>query len=162
MHAVDICICGDHHIIIAQGVEAVLDIEGVLEEVELLILIDHLFGQAKAVERLSTKAEYSLGIDVARLGDRTTRGVALRDEKGRLQAHSAIFFIFFVAVVSAAVTQLFVVEVGGLGALGGELLDACYLFALTAQTAECASGVLGQYLDFYVKNHPTPFSQNPI
>ena len=55
VHTVYIGIGGHDHLVVSKVVEAVLDVQGSLKEVELLILIDHLFRQAEAVEWLTTK-----------------------------------------------------------------------------------------------------------
>ena len=44
VHAVDIGIGSHDHLVIAQCVESVLDVKGCLQEVELLVFVDHLFG----------------------------------------------------------------------------------------------------------------------
>jgi hypothetical protein len=69
VHAVDIGIGGDDDLVVSQSVEAVLNVECSLQQIELLVLIDHLFCQAETVERLAAQAEHRLRVDVAALGD---------------------------------------------------------------------------------------------
>ena len=54
VHAVDIGIGGHDDLVIAQRVETVLDVESCLQEVELLVLIDHFLRQAIGVQRFSS------------------------------------------------------------------------------------------------------------
>ena len=49
VHSVNIGIGSHNHLIISQSVQSVLDIESCLEQVELLVLVNHLLGQAIAV-----------------------------------------------------------------------------------------------------------------
>jgi hypothetical protein len=53
-----------------------------LEQVELLVFIHNLLGQAMAVEGLALEAEHGLGLRVAGLGDGPAGAVALGDEEG--------------------------------------------------------------------------------
>ena len=80
MHTVHIGIGSHNHLIISQRVHALLNIEGSLEQIELLVLIDHLFRQAKGVQGLSSQREDGLGVHVATLGDRTTGRVTLSNK----------------------------------------------------------------------------------
>ena len=54
VHAVDISIRSHDDLIISEGVETFLDVEGGLQQVELLVLVDHLFRQTKTVQRLTS------------------------------------------------------------------------------------------------------------
>ncbi len=49
VHSIYIGIGSHNHLIISQSVQSVLDIEGCLEQVELLVLVNHLLGQTIAV-----------------------------------------------------------------------------------------------------------------
>jgi hypothetical protein len=60
VHAVHIGIGGDDDAVVAQAVHAVLDVERGLDQVELLVLVHHLLGEAVAVERLALEAEHGL------------------------------------------------------------------------------------------------------
>ena len=53
MHAVDISIGGHYNLVVAQRVEAVLYVERSLQEVELLVFINHLLGKSERVEGFS-------------------------------------------------------------------------------------------------------------
>ena len=119
MHAVDIGIGGDNHLVVAQVVHILLDIERSLKQVELLVLVDHLFGQPVAVERLAAQRKDGLRAHVAALGDRTRGRVALGDEDHRLFGQ-----LVLVGAVYLAVAQFLVVERNLLGRLARLLLDA--------------------------------------
>ena len=119
VHAVDIGIGGDDDLLVAQVVHLLLDVERRLQQVELLVLVDDLFGQPEAVERLAAQREDRLRAHVAALGDRARRRVTLRDEDHRLLGQLAA-----VRAVDLAVAQLAVVERDLLGRLAGLLLDA--------------------------------------
>ena len=55
MHAIHVGIRGHDDLIISECVETVLNIEGSLQEIEFLVLIDHLLGKAKGVEGFSAE-----------------------------------------------------------------------------------------------------------
>ena len=67
VHAVHIGIGRNNHLVVTQCVESVLDVEGCLEQIELLILVYHLLGQSVRVERLASQGEHSLRVDIATL-----------------------------------------------------------------------------------------------
>ena len=69
MHAVNIGIRSHYHLIISEGVQTLLDIQCSLQEVELLILIDHLLGESEGVQGFSTQREHCLCIHITALGD---------------------------------------------------------------------------------------------
>ncbi len=71
VHPVGIGIGCDDHLVVAQFVHALFDVERRLQQVELLVLIDNLLGESEAVERLATEAEDRLVVRVAALGDGT-------------------------------------------------------------------------------------------
>ncbi len=53
MHTVDVGIGSDNNFIIPQTVQSVFNIEGGLQQVEFLVLINDLFSQAVAVKRFT-------------------------------------------------------------------------------------------------------------
>ena len=120
MHAIDIGIGGHDDFVVAQSVEAVLDVEGRLQEVELLVLVDHLLGQSEAVERLAAQREDGLRVHVAALGDAAAGRVALGDE----DAGVLLLVALGVVEVDAAVAQLAVVQIGLLATFAGQLCHA--------------------------------------
>ena len=67
VHAIDIGIGSDDDLVVSQVVEPVLYVESCLQEIELLVLIDHLLCQSEGVERLAPEREDSLRVDVSRL-----------------------------------------------------------------------------------------------
>ena len=69
MHAVHIGIGGHDYLIISESVQAILDIQGRLQKVELLVLIHHLLGESEGVEGFASEREHRLGVHVAALGD---------------------------------------------------------------------------------------------
>jgi hypothetical protein len=56
VHAVHVGVGGDDDLVVAQAVEAVLDVQRGLEEVKLLVLVDDLLGEAVGVERFALSA----------------------------------------------------------------------------------------------------------
>ena len=125
MHAVDVGIGGDDDLVVAQPIEALLDVERGLEQVKFLVLVDDLLGEAVGVERLALEGEDGLRLHVARGGERAGGGVALDDEERALLGARVL-----VAEVQAAVAQLAVVQRGFLGAFAGDVADAGEFLAL--------------------------------
>ena len=134
VHAVHVGIGSHDDLVVAQPVQTVLNVERGLQEVELLIFVDHFFRQPEAVERLAAQREHGLRAHVAAFGDRAAGGVALGDEDGGVEARVALVVFLFptlalgfgrgVVEVDAAVAQLAVVEVGLLGALACQFRNA--------------------------------------
>ena len=69
VHAVHVGVGRDDDLVVAQAVEAVLDVERGLEKVELLVLVDDFFREAVGVERLAIQREDGLRLHVARGGE---------------------------------------------------------------------------------------------
>ena len=46
VHTIHIGIGGNYHLVVAQGVETILNVERSLKQIELLVLVDHLLGQS--------------------------------------------------------------------------------------------------------------------
>ena len=105
VHTIDIGIGCDDHLVVAQVVHILFDVQRCLQQIELLVVVNHLLGQSEAVQRLTAQREDSLSLHVAALGDRTRRRVTLRDEDHRL-----LGTIVLVAEVNLAIAQLLVVE----------------------------------------------------
>ncbi len=125
VHAVHVGVGGDDDPVVAQAVEALLDVQGGLEEVELFVLVDDFFREAVGVERLALQREHGLRLDVARGGEGAGGGIALDDEERAL-----LGALVAIAEVKAAVAELAVVERGLLRALASEAADARQLLAL--------------------------------
>ena len=119
VHAVHIGVGGDDHLVVTQVLHVLLDVERRLQEVELLVLVDHLLREPVTVQRLAPQREDRLRTHVARGGDRTRGRVALRNEDHRLLGQ-----LVLVREVDLAVAQLAVVERDLLGRLARLLLDA--------------------------------------
>ena len=119
VHAVHIGVGGDDHLVVTQVLHVLLDVERRLQEVELLVLVDHLLREPVTVQRLAPQREDRLRAHVARGGDRTRGRVALRNEDHRLLGQ-----LVLVREVDLAVAQLAVVERDLLGRLARLLLDA--------------------------------------
>ena len=122
VHAVNIGIGSHYHLIITKRVETVLYVESCLQKIELLVLVDHLLGEAEGVEGFSAKREHGLCVHVATFGDASTGGVALGDE----DAGFLLALVLDIGVMDAAVAQLAVMQVGLLGALAGQLGHSCH------------------------------------
>ena len=67
VHAVDIGIGSHDDLVVTQGVETLFYVESGLEEVKLLVLVDHLLGETERVERLAAQREHSLCVYIAAL-----------------------------------------------------------------------------------------------
>jgi len=82
MHPVYVGIRCDHHAVVPQIVQRVFYIQGMLQQVELLVLIYDLLGQTITVQGFTPQTEYCLSICIPRFGDRTAGRIALRNENG--------------------------------------------------------------------------------
>ena len=69
VHAIDIGIGCHNHLIVTQAINAVFDVQGCLQKVELLVLIHHLLRQTVRVQRFSSQGEHSLRHHIAALRD---------------------------------------------------------------------------------------------
>ena len=125
VHSVHIGIGGDDDVVVSQVLDVLVDVQGGLQQVELLVLVAHFLGHSQAVERLTAQAEHGLGLHVAALGDASRCGVALGDEDGALEA-----FLVVGVEVDTTVAELTVVQADLLRTLAGGLLDAGNLLAL--------------------------------
>ena len=111
VHTVYIGICCHYHLIISKRVESVFNVERRLQQVELFVFVDHLFGEPERVQWFSAEREHRLCVHIAAFGDGSAGRIALGDEDARL-----LFpFVLHVAVVNAAVAQFSVVQVSFLG-----------------------------------------------
>ena len=119
VHAVHVGVGGDDDLVVAQAVEAVLNIESGLEEVKLLVLVDDLLGEAVGVERFALEREDGLSLHVARGGERAGGGIALDDENRALLGARV-----FVAEMQAAIAQLAIVQRRFLRAFLRDVADA--------------------------------------
>lgn len=124
VHAIDIGVGGDDHAVVAEAVEAFLNIQGVLEEVELLVFIDDFSGEAEAIEGFAAERENGLCFHVPGGGECSGSGIAFRDEDRAFLAA-----LVFGIQVDAAVAEFFVVDLGfAIGLLGG-CADSFEIFA---------------------------------
>ncbi len=126
VHAIDIGIRSHDDLVISQALQPVFYVQGGLQQVELLVLIDHLLGHAVAVQRFAAQAEDGLCVHVAALGDAAAGRVALGDEDARI----LLLGTLRVGEVYAAVAQLAVVQVCLLRHLACLLRHACHRLAL--------------------------------
>ena len=122
VHSVDIGISGYDYFVISQSVKPVLDIEGGLEQVELLVLVDYTLLHAIGIERLAAQREHGLRLHVAYLCNRTACRVALGDENHGFVAAVSLG----VVEVHPAVAQLAVVQCHLLGILPGLFCHTCH------------------------------------
>ena len=127
VHAVDISIRCHYHLIISKGVETFFNVEGCLEQIELLIFVHHFLRQAKAVQWLTTQRENGLCIDITTLSDAAAGRVTLRNKNARL----FLTVILCIREVDAAVAQLTIMQIGFLGTVTSQLGDASHRLALT-------------------------------
>ena len=142
VHTVHIGIGGDNHLVVAQVLEPVFDVEGGLEQVPFLVLVHDFLGEAVAVLRLAAQAEHRLGLGVTCRSDGTGGGITLGNEYHGL----ALERVLRVGEVHAAVTELLVVEVCLLGALVREFLDAGQFLAQLFVLRDAFQELLGRIL----------------
>ena len=119
VHPVDVSVGGDHHPVVAQPVEPVLDAEGAHDVVELLVLVDRLAAEAVGIEGLALERVDGLGLNVACLDHGAAGRVALGQEDGGFIAPLALG----VREVDLAVDELRDPDRHLLGALSCLLLD---------------------------------------
>ena len=55
MHTINISIGSHNNLVISEGVQTFLDIEGGLKQIELFVLVDNLLGESEAVEWFTTE-----------------------------------------------------------------------------------------------------------
>src|SRR5687767_8410615 len=82
MHAIHIRIRGNYNIIEPESLQSFFNIQGMLKQIEFFIFIYHFFRQPKTIQWFTTQTEYSLGLHITRLGDRSTGAVPLCYEDG--------------------------------------------------------------------------------
>ena len=111
VHTVHIGIGRDDHLVVAQAIQPIFDVEGSLEQVEFFIFIDDLLGQSIAVQRFTAQAEDRLQVRVSALRDGSAGRVTLGDEDTGLFGEVA----FRIIQVNAAIPQFAVVQIGLLG-----------------------------------------------
>ena len=75
MHTVHICIRCYHDVLITQAFKPFLNVQGRLNEIELLILINDLLGKSIAVEGFPLETEDGLGLNVPALRNGTAGAV---------------------------------------------------------------------------------------
>ena len=123
MHAVHIGIGGHYHLIIPESVETVLYVQCRLQQVELLVLVNHLLCQPERVKRLSAQTEHGLCVHVAAFRDGTAGRISLGNEDRTLQTRVVLplFRPFQIVQMNTAVTELAVMKIGFLGAFPGNL-----------------------------------------
>ena len=141
VHAIDVGVGGEDDLLIAEVIDGVLDIERVLEEIEFLVFVDDLFGEAEGVEGFAAETEDGLGFDAAGASDGAAGAVAFGDEE------RAFLAVFGVGVeVDAAVAEFFVMDLGFAGAFAGDFGDAseflAFAFVFLDFFEECFVGVL--------------------
>ena len=115
-----------HHFLVAQAIYPVLYVQRMLQQVELLVLIHHLFLMWKCIQRFAPQAENCLSPHISAFGQTSTCAISFRYKNGAVQALLARSFV----QVHTAVPQLFVVQVGLLGFLIGQFFYPCYLLPL--------------------------------
>jgi len=125
VHPVDIGIGSDYDLGIPQVIDAFLNIEGCLKQVELFVLIHHFLGQAKGIQRFASEAENRLRINVPRFCDRTAGRIAFGNK------NTALFpFFIIVGEMNPSITQFPVVKVRFLCPFLCQIFYACDGFSL--------------------------------
>ena len=84
MHTVNIRIGSHNHLVVTQSVQPVFNIQGSLQEVELLVLIHHLLRQSEGVERFATQREDGLCVHITALRDTAAGGITFSDKDATL------------------------------------------------------------------------------
>ena len=105
MHAVHIGIGGNHHIVVPQVFQSVLNIQCSLQQVEFLVLVYDLFGKSEDIQWLAFQAEYSLCAHIPCRGDGTAGRIAFGDEHGGIKPAFIIVIEMDLAVTQFAVMQ---------------------------------------------------------
>src|SRR5690606_17871758 len=82
VHSVHIGIGSDHDVVVAQSFHPVFDIQGMLQQIEFFVLIDDLFGEAVAVQRLCLQTEHRLGSHISCHGDVYACRITLGNKQG--------------------------------------------------------------------------------
>ena len=82
MHAIHIRIGCDHNILIPQPIQAFFNIQCVLQQVELLIFIDHFFSKSKTIQRFTPQTKHGLCFYISCFCDGTTGTIAFRYKDG--------------------------------------------------------------------------------
>src|SRR5690606_39729090 len=103
--AVNISIGRNDRRVVAESIQPVFNVQRVLQQVELFVLVNNLFGQSETVEGLAPQTEYRLGFYVTRLCYRSAGRISFCDEDHRLLP---LRLLLVVEVVSA-IAQLTVV-----------------------------------------------------
>ena len=130
VHTIDIGIGSHNHFIVAQSVNAVLNVESCLQKCKFLIF-HHLFRcQPVGVQWFTTKREHGLSFHIADFGDRTTCRQTLGDEDRSFLAAVVVFRCACVVEVHTAVAQFAVMERHFLGTLTSGFRDAGNGFTL--------------------------------
>ena len=117
VHPVHIGVGSNHHPVVPQVFERIFNVQGVLQQVELLVLIHDFLGQTITVKGFTTQAEHRLGVYIPRFGNGTAGRIAFRDKNSGGEPN--FLRAFFIQVI-AAVPEFFVVDISGFGALVGE------------------------------------------
>ena len=84
VHTVHVGIGGYDYVVVAQLLQTVFDVEGRLQKIEFLVLINHFFGQAIAVQGFALEAKNRLGLHVSRGCDGSRSRIAFGNKKRRL------------------------------------------------------------------------------
>src|SRR5690606_8259288 len=129
----------DDDVVVAQSIEAILDIQCVLQQVEFLIFIDDLFGQAKTVERLPLQTKHRLCLHIPGFGNGATGRITLCNKNGRL-----LITFMFITKMYLAVTQFSVVQRSLLGTFIGQFLDTGNVLALPFRLQDTFQKCIGR------------------
>ena len=116
MHSIHIGISCNNDIIIAKAFICRLQYSMHAEKIEFFIFINHFFGQAKTVQRLTTQTEHGLSLYFPDFGNGSAGTIAFCDKNGTFLLFLENFFFIlscrFIIVMKATVTQLLVMKIG--------------------------------------------------
>ena len=130
VHSVVIGIGCDDDLVVSEILHIIFHAKGIHQECELLVFRNLLAALLVAVDRLTSEAEYGLGLCIAGLCDGSARRVSLGDEYTCELRQLFLCCRKLVIVVDLAVAELTVVDVGSLVSLLSLLLDCRDLLAL--------------------------------
>src|SRR5690606_2798170 len=81
VHSVNVGIGCDYDIVVTQVLHLLLNVKCRLKKIKLLILVHYFLAHPIRIERLTTKAEYRLGIYIPRFGNGTRSRVTFGNKQ---------------------------------------------------------------------------------
>ena len=124
MHSVIIGIGCHNNLLITEVIHIIFHAKSIEKEVQFLIFCNFLAFFLIAVQWLTTKREYCLGLCITSLGNGSARRVSLGDEYACVLGKFLFCCRKLIVVMKLAVTELAVVYICSLISFLGLLLDA--------------------------------------